>query len=306
MMQPNPPLPAEPPPAPAVPVDGEPSETMRAFEFVRKLADELSHGRVDLPSYPDVAIRVRAVLEDENVTNDRVARVIASDANLATRVLAMSNSAALSRDGKPLTDLKMAVTRVGHLQVRSAALAYALTQIRAATRSEGIREELAALWEMSTLVAAIARVIAVRTRAANPDEAQLAGLLHNVGRVYILARADSQPGLFDSPLARDALMRHWHAHIGKAIAQNWGLSETVADAIGEQDAFDRADCTRDIIDVLCVSIRMAAFHGPVEDLEHSLADLLAYRRIGIRGEALRQVMAQGAEEIASLRAALGG
>ncbi len=284
----------------------ERSESMRAFEFVQTLANELSHGRIDLPSYPDVAIRVRHVLEDENVTNDRVARVVSSDAGLATRVLAMSNSAALSRDGRPITDLKMAVTRIGHLNVRSAALAYALGQIRSATRNEAIRSELADLWGKSTLVAALTRVLAIRFHAANPDEAQLAGLLHNIGRVYILARADRHSDLFDLPGEREELMRHWHAHIGKAIAQNWGLPETVSDAIGEQDAFDRADCTRDLIDLLCVSIRMAEFHGPVEELERSLASLLAYRRLGIRGDALREVMAQAGEEIASLRAALGG
>ncbi len=293
-------------PGQAAPQLDQYSESMRAFEFVQMLASELSQGRIDLPSYPDVAIRVRHVLEDENVTNDRVARVVGSDAGLATRVLAMSNSAALSRDGKPITDLKMAVTRIGHLNVRSAALAYALGQIRSATRNEAIRSELADLWEKSTLVAALTRVLAIRFHAANPDEAQLAGLLHNIGRVYILARADRHSDLFDLPGEREELMRNWHAHIGKAIAQNWGLPETVSDAIGEQDAFDRADCTRDLIDLLCVSIRMAEFRGPVEELEKSLASLLAYRRLGIRGDALREVMAQAGEEIASLRAALGG
>ncbi len=294
------------PPGPSALEYEPPSASMRAFEFVQTLAKELSQGRVDLPSYPDVAIRVRHVLEDENVTNDRVARVVGSDAGLATRVLAMANSAALSRDGRPLTDLKLAVTRIGHLNVRSAALSYALAQIRAATSSESIRAQLAELWEKSTMVAALTRVLAVRFKAADPDEAQLAGLLHNIGQVYILARADRHSDLFHSPSDRDALMRHWHAHIGKAIAQNWGLPENVSDAIGEQDAFDRADCQRDLIDLLCVSIRIVEFRGPVEELEQSLASLLAYRRLGVRGNALREVMAQGVEEIESLKAALGG
>src|SRR5512133_85021 len=111
--------------------DDESAAFNKAFEFVQSLAAELSKGRVDLPAYPEVAMRVRQVLADEGVTNDRIAKIIVSDAGLATRMLTMANSAALSRGGKPLTDLKLAVTRVGHNNVRSAAMAYALAQLRA-------------------------------------------------------------------------------------------------------------------------------------------------------------------------------
>lgn len=290
--------------------DGNPADDVsvyqRSFEFVQSLAAELSRGRVDLPAYPDVAIRVRQVLGDDGVTNDRIAKIIASDAGLATRMLTMANSAALARGGRPLADLKLAVTRIGHDNVRSAALAYALGQIRAADSLGHIRAELAELWQKSTLVAALARVLAVRTRAANADEALLAGLLHNVGAVYILARADKHSDLFTNPAARDMLMTEWQANIGKAIAQNWGLAENVADAIGEQDATDRFDASkRDLADVLFVAKRMApCFDQPIS-LDIVLGGLQPFKRLAITGDALRDAMNEGAEEIASLRAALG-
>jgi HD-like signal output (HDOD) protein len=284
----------------------EAAEYHKAFEFVQSLATELSGGRVDLPSYPDVAISVRQVLGDEAVTNDRIAKIIASDAGLATRMLAMANSAALSRGGKPLADLKLAVTRIGHDNVRSAALAYALGQIRAADSLGHIRKELAELWQKSTLVAALARVLAVRSRAANADEAMLAGLLHNVGCVYILARADEHLALFTSIRVRDMLMTDWQAHIGKAIAQNWGLSEFVAEAIGEQDTLERVLAgKRDLLDVLFVAKRLAACFDQPINLDIALGDLHPFQRLGISGDALRETMNEGADEIAGLRAALG-
>lgn len=290
----------------AEPVADAGNDSQKAFEFVQSLAAELSRGKVELPSYPDVAIRVRQVLADPDVTNERVARVIASDAGLAVRMLALANSAALSRGGRSLTDLKMAVTRIGHQNVRSAALAYALTQIRDSASRESIRVELAKLWETSTMVAALARVIAVKTRAANPDEAQLTGLLHNVGCVYVLARADKYPSLFATVESRDSLMRDWHAHIGKAIAQNWGLPEHVYEAIGDQDTYQPEACKTNLADVLCVAIRAAGFRGPVEELETALADHPAFERLRIHGEVLRTVLTESAEEIEGLRAALGG
>lgn len=286
--------------------DTQASSHALAFEFVRNLAAELTTGRVDLPSYPDVAIRVRQVLSDDDVTNDRIARVIASDAGLATRMLVMANSAALSRGGRPLTDLKLAVTRIGHDNVRSAALAYALAQIRAARALEHIRVELARLWEASTLVAALSRVIAVRTRAANPDEAMLAGLLHNVGSVYILARADRHSQLFSSEELRSEIICQWQAHIGKAIAQNWGLPERVAEAIGDQEVVERADAgPRDLMDVLSVAVRTAAGYGREVATQTLVAGMPAFQRLGLDGEAWARILEESDAEIAGLRAALG-
>lgn len=299
--------------AAAAPADGAVHETdtqaaahALAFEFVRTLASELSTGRVDLPSYPDVAIRVRQVLSDDDVSNDRIARVIASDAGLATRMLVMANSVALSRGGRPLTDLRLAVTRIGHDNVRSAALAYALAQIRAAGELEHIRVELAQLWESSTLVAALGRVIAVATRAANADEAMLAGLLHNVGSVYILARADRHSALFSSPELRGELIGQWQAQIGKAIAQNWGLPERVAEAIGDQDVVEQVEAgRRNLIDVLGVAVKAAACFGCEAGDGPLLAACPAFRRLGLDSDAWQKILADSRDEIAGLRAALG-
>lgn len=285
--------------------DGVP-DSGSAFEFVQKLAAEVSAGRVDLPSFPDVAIRVREVVADPDVTNERIARVIVSDAGLATRMLAMANSAALSRGGKALTDLKLAVTRVGHDNVRSAALAYALAQIRSAETLAHIRADLARLWETSTLVAALARVLAIRTRAGSPDEALLAGLLHNVGCVYILARTDQHEALFTQPAVREAFLRDWHSQIGKAIAYNWGLPDRVAEAIGDQNVTDRADAVaRDLRDVLVVALRAADYYGTDHDIELAMAGLQSFQRLALDATELRSVMTESAEDIAGLRAALG-
>ena len=65
--------------APKSTVDAE------AFAFVQALASELSRGKVDLPSFPDIALRVRQVLSDENVTQEQVVRVVSSEPALLRR-----------------------------------------------------------------------------------------------------------------------------------------------------------------------------------------------------------------------------
>ena len=58
-------------------------------------------------------MRVQRVLADEEASTDRVVRVIGSEPILATQLLQIANSAALNPVGKPVTDLRTAVARVG-------------------------------------------------------------------------------------------------------------------------------------------------------------------------------------------------
>jgi HD-like signal output (HDOD) protein len=283
-----------------------------AFAFVQSLAAELSRGRVDLPTCPDVASGLREALDrGGDLSNTLVTRVITSDAGLAARMFAQVNSKATSGGGRSdhrrsYVDLKLAVTRVGPDKVRSAALPYVMEKLRAAQAHEHIRDDLAKLWERSTMVAAIARVLALRTQAAPPDVALLAGLLHNVGSVYLIARAEKHLELFRNTTIRELLLRDWQASIGKAIAQNWGLPDEIADAIGDQDQLDRHEAgARDLTDVLCVAVRAASFFGHADELEIALGSLPLFRRLGLGREALHAAMEEASAEIARLRAALG-
>jgi HD-like signal output (HDOD) protein len=58
-----------------------------AFDFVRTLAAELSGGNLDLPSFPEIAIRVRRVLSDPKSSVEQVVRVVGSEPALAARLL---------------------------------------------------------------------------------------------------------------------------------------------------------------------------------------------------------------------------
>jgi len=278
----------------------------QAFEFVQKLAAELSTGRIELPAFPEVAVRVHRVLALPDVTDDRIARVIASDAGLAARMLAMANSAALSRGGRAIVDLRQAVTRVGHQHTRSAAIAYAMGQIRMAESLAHIRDELHVLWQASTLVAALAHVVAVHTKAANADEALLSGLMHNIGSVYILARADRHSALLSDVAVRDAITTDWNAHIGRSIAENWCMSDEVAEAIAEQAVDSRPQSgRRDLLDVLSVAVRTAGFQPGVSDPALVVAGANTFGRLGIDAPMLEKLLAESATEVEELRSALG-
>jgi len=276
-----------------------------AFAFVSELAQEVSSGKVELPSFPDVAVRVRKVLADENVSIDQIARVVGSEAGLAARVFTLANSAALNRSGRAVADLKMAVNRIGHNNVRTAAVSFAIAQLRRAAELRHIAKELEEMWQEATTVAALAYATAART-GVNADESMLAGLLHNVGKIYILARANRHDSLFKDPAALAQVLRDWHSNVGRAIVENWGFPEHISEAVGEHENIDRVNDKPDVTDVLTVAVMMVGFFGHEADLELNMQGVKSFWRLGLDNDKCVHVMRDCADEISALRTALGG
>lgn len=277
-----------------------------AFQFVQELAGEVSGGRVELPSFPDVAVRVRKALADENVGADKIARIITSEAGLTARVLALANSAALNRGGKNITDMKLAVNRIGHNNVRTAAVSFAIAQLRRATELKPIAKDLEETWHDATMVAALSHAVAMRVKRINSDEAMLCGLMHNVGKIYVLARANRHPALFNDKIALQSITRDWHANVGKAIVENWGFPAHIAQAVGEHEDLERqTEDGADLTDVLTVATMLAAFLGKTTDLELNMQGVKAFARLDLDNSKCIFIMDDCAEEIAALRSALG-
>src|SRR5262245_48011237 len=100
--------------------------------LVEALTVELAGEKIDLPSFPDVATRVRRALTNEEVDVEQVVRIVSAEPALAARLLQLANSAALNPNGKRLADLRAAVSRIGFNMARSAAIAFAMSQLRRA------------------------------------------------------------------------------------------------------------------------------------------------------------------------------
>ena len=179
---------------------------------------------------------MQRVLEDPRATPAQVAQVIGIDAALAARILRLSNSAFLNPSGKPITELQQAVNRLGHQRVRSTAVSFALQQMKVGEGEAVLRPKLHELGRKGTLVASIAHVLGHETKAANPDEALVAGLMHNIGSLYITVRAYQAGGVLATDAAAVQLLNKGHARIAAAILGHWKFAPSIVTAVGNQNS----------------------------------------------------------------------
>ena len=114
---------------------------------------------------------------------------------LGGRIQKMANSALISR-ATPVSDLRSAVNRLGFEMVRNVAISLAMEQIFHGEAAKAVKPYLAELWIHSTKVAALAYLLAKRAPKINADEAFLAGLVHDIGILYVLMRAQNVSVVF--------------------------------------------------------------------------------------------------------------
>jgi HD-like signal output (HDOD) protein len=283
-----------------------PSRGGDAARLVDALTLELAGEKIDLPSFPDIAVRVRKALTNDQVDIDDVVRIVCAEPALAARLLQLANSAALNTTGKRVTDLRSAISRIGFNMARSATIAFAMSQLRRAEAYKGLDEPLNELWNRSTHVAAVSRVVAKRFTQVNPDEALLAGLLHGVGKLYLLTRAVRFPALLADSGTYQRIVAEWHGRVAQAILRNWEMAEEIVTAVvAGENAGREHEGTTDLTDVLAVGGALAAL-GPVPRADEMLfLGMPAARRMKLDARACGAALAESHDEISSLRQALG-
>lgn len=277
-----------------------------AFTFVQALAAELSGGKVELPGFPHIVMRVQRVLSDDKADATKIVRVIGSEPVLATQLVRMANSAALNPGGTAVTDLRAAVTRVGVDTVRSATIAIAMRQLREAPTLRGLEMQLGVLWRRSVQVASLCCVIARRLTSVNPDTALLAGLLQGIGRLYILTRASRHRSLFCDAAAYQAIEHDWHLSIAAALLENWGIADEIVQAVHESENLERESRgTPTLTDVLVVGTLLADLNGDASALAAQVQCAKPLQRLRLDQQACERFLAESGQEVTALRDALG-
>jgi HD-like signal output (HDOD) protein len=278
-----------------------------ALQFLGELASEVSSGTVELPCFPDVVLRIRNALADPGTTAERTVIIVGAEPRLAARLLQTANSAAFNHTGKRLTDLRTAITRLGQQLVQSAAMAFAVQQMKDERTLRSIAKPLAELWQESIAVASICQVMARRTQVS-PDEAFLTGLLHGIGRLYIMVRAVGKAGDFSGRASFTELVSGWHASIGKAVLENWGFAEEMSAAVGDQGGreLDRKRKNEaDLSDILVASVILGqAMKMPsprVIDIDGSET----FSIIGLSAADCAAILTHAEHQLGSLQDALG-
>lgn len=254
----------------------------------------------DLPSMPMVATKVMQLIEDEKVTVDELAKVVSSDPAMAARIMKISNSAYYGCQ-RQIQTLPGAIMLLGFNTLKSLVI---VASVKEVFKPSGLMENM--LWEHSFGAGLAARIIAKETRAVNPEEAFLAGLLQDIGKIIlyhhdrqkfqlIIERYYNEGILFEE--AEKAVYPFSHSKLGGYVLKKWNLPEVMVTAVTHHHTFDFPDPTdsyqcnmtaiASLADQFCIKLGIGE-RMPQEDL--NLADSLAVKLLELDAGLLEQLL----------------
>ena len=255
-----------------------------------------------VPPLPQVLLRLLEAVEDDNVSFASLAELISRDPVLTARVLTAANSAAFRRS-VAIVRIQDCVKVLGTRMVRAMATCLAV-QHTFDPLSRKLRADLTEFWRHSILVAETARSLAVACRAPRAEEAYLAGLLHDLGELMLLAGLPDYAGLLaDCPdEASLPALEQWalgadHAEVGAWLADQWNLDSLLADAILFHHRSETEIATADSMSRLLWVAHAWNVTGELPATTEAL--------IGIAPENLAIPLAQARERVEKIAEALG-
>lgn len=187
---------------------------------------------------PQITSQILRMVDNPNASPRQIGALIERDPGLASKLLKTVNSAYYGSPGKIKT-VSQAISVMGLSAVRSVVVSQAYQQMTA-VRGASKRFDRLAFWQHSLATASAARVLAKLKGYRDPEEAFLAGLMHDAGR---LVMDRFLPNEFDQictlalerviPLieAEREVLGYTHVEVGDMLAEQWNLPDGLRVAI---------------------------------------------------------------------------
>ncbi len=267
-----------------------------------------------LPSLPTVVMELLQTMGEEDVAIDRLARGIGNDQALAARTLRVANSPFYGMQGK-IDTIAEAITVLGFVNVRSLVTTAGIATAWPASVGKGFDARV--FWRHCLGVASCAESLA-RDARLRPETLFLAGLLHDIGRLVLVA---TYPEAFAETLRRRvlddcppveaerAVLGFDHAQIGGALCRHWRIPESIADAVERHHRVTQgsAGAPADMADVVHAADVIAHALDLAGDIEAMVPppDAAAWQRLGLDQQHLRAVLARAEHQFDGFANILG-
>lgn len=220
--------------------------------FLDHIQVELDANRLVLPTLPDIALKVKNAVDNDEISAKELADIIVTDAALSAQIIRVANSP-MYRGSSEINSIQMAVLTLGNNTIRTLVTSMVMKQIFCPT-SKLLESFFRKTWEQSINVSSISRALCAFVPHLNAEEAMLAGLIHQIGKLPILTLTENLPEFRDSPTRMEKLLEKVHPAVGKLIMDAWDFPVNLKPVASEYVNFQYDSGSKaDYVDVVQVA-----------------------------------------------------
>jgi HD-like signal output (HDOD) protein len=264
------------------------------------IAEALSSKRLSLPSRPEIVLALKSHIDDPTVTYEGLKKIILKDPALTARIIQISNSA-LIRGKVLITNLGTAIGRLGIPFVTSVGISVALKKNYSA-KHKVVKKKMQETWLHANDVSAISYVLSKYLKVGSPDEAMIAGLLHEIGVLPILSYADKMTNYFsfaekypdlDNDLnLLDSVIQTYNVPLSELILKSWSFPEDTVSAPRKIYELNKEEKNPNLADIILLAKIYALGNKkhPLTTMDKN--DIPSYKRLGINPDLSLEALPQ--------------
>ncbi len=192
-------------------------------------------GIEELPTLPDIVAKVSAVINNPDSSAADLAKVVATDASLSANILKLANSPAFGFSRK-VSDIQHAIALLGFKETQALVMSVSVYE----RLSDSADFDFKSYWNHSFACATLSRLISRSLKAPGMENAFVAGLLHDVGKVVLAVKLRQKREKAISVKTAEGIAEHeaeekvlgvTHAEIGYLLGEHWLLPPLLTNAI---------------------------------------------------------------------------
>ncbi|WP_229260862.1 HDOD domain-containing protein [Duganella levis] len=250
-----------------------------------------------LPAMPQILIKLIEHLQADDAGMPELAALIAKDAAMTSKILTVANSSAYHRNQRTV-GLEQSLVSLGTDMIKTLVISESVFQTFNSF-PHSASTDLRGFWKGSLTTAVIARDVARQMEYPHVEEAYLAGLLHNVGRLALLATAPKEYAFNftarddeDLCAVEQRTLQITHSEAGAWLIERWNLDSFLADSVlYHHEPITRLEAAHPLIRI----VRLAHLLCCHEDQEVAIEE--AARLCNLDGEKLEQIISNAARQV---------
>ncbi len=230
-------------------------ENLQNNHFFNAFCQHFKEDKLIIPSLPDVALKLRSTIQKDIGILEAV-KIINFDPVISSRLIQIVNSP-FYRTVNPITTCLNAVSRLGLTTTRNLVTSISMQNVYKSKNKE-INTKIHNLWKQSIQVSSISHTLASLSKKADPDEALLAGLTHNIGALPILIFADTLNSKEYSNQDLNRTISTLQGLIGSLVLAKWDFPDNLQETPKNiENWYYNAQEALDISDI----VLLAKFHS---------------------------------------------
>lgn len=226
-------------------------ETSSGRKLFYRIYEDLRNNKLILPSIPSVAFKVRELIDSGKSGTKEISAAISIDPAMATKIVKAANSP-LYRGAATIESSNQAIVRLGLGVTRQLVLSFALRDVFK-IKNKQLKSLMDQLWEHSVEVAAISYALSKKLKLLNPEEALLAGLLHDIGAIPVIQYAEQFPDLLSAEGELECTIDGLKGELGGVMLERWNFPKELVVAAKDAEHWIRNVPEKDYCDLIIIA-----------------------------------------------------